>query len=698
MSRMRQDDEAGHMTNTLTRSRGKGIEIRGLVGPTMQEPASILNPDENDLNATQGQDHQRRRGPLKFAYASGSQPLDGYTIKRGIGVGGFGDVYYAHSDGGKEVALKRIQRNLDVEIRGVKQCLNLKHPNLLDLYDIRYDEQDQAWVVMEYVAGESLQDVIERNPNGMPEDEVARWFHGIAKGVDYLHDHGIVHRDLKPGNIFIDQDIVKIGDYGLAKFISCSRRSGQTESVGTFHYMAPEIGLGRYGKEIDVYALGILLFEMLTGHVPFEGESSQEIIMKHLTAQPDLNRVKPRYRQIIGKALAKDPADRFQSVGEMAKALGLGDGSHSNHAAKPQLTQPVMAQVIQEEAEPQEPIAKFVMSQAEEFKSWWRNAEANSPWQIAVLVVAVVFLLLSASWLLPLAFTVGVGYAAYYLVWSMIQSSSSSQSKPVVAELVNKPDPKPPISPQRKRKRRTITKQFLHERYRDWLSTKPLLAHASELTGSMLMSVIVSVVMSILLLVIGSQNLQASFIGWGPMFAWLTITSVAGSWGILLLSKFWEGHTGDHALRRFCMLATGLFVGAFAGVLSHFLLLEPSYLAGLHGTDTPMGSLPALYDATGSPRLLAYMGYFGVLFLLLRWWLNADPLRSSRFGIFSTIVTVLIAMLLHAALPIPRGFMVAATIAVAVQLSAPWVSNRQRKQLKQEILAEQSLKDGRQPA
>ena len=132
MSRMRQDDEAGHMANTLTRSRGKGIEIRanGLVGQTMQEPASILNPDENDLNLTEGQDHQRRRGPLKFAYASGSQPLDGYTIKRGIGVGGFGDVYYAHSDGGKEVALKRIQRNLDVEIRGVKQCLNLKHPNL----------------------------------------------------------------------------------------------------------------------------------------------------------------------------------------------------------------------------------------------------------------------------------------------------------------------------------------------------------------------------------------------------------------------------------------------------------------------------------------------------------------------------------------------------------------------------------------
>src|SRR2546425_976027 len=96
---------------------------------------------------------------------------------------------------------------------------------------------------------------------------------GIGAGVAYLHDHGIVHRDLKPGNIFSEEGIVKLGDYGLAKFISCSRRSGQTESVGTVHYMAPEVANGRYGKEIDIYALGIILYEMLTGRVPFDGES-----------------------------------------------------------------------------------------------------------------------------------------------------------------------------------------------------------------------------------------------------------------------------------------------------------------------------------------------------------------------------------------------------------------------------------------
>ena len=114
------------------------------------------------------------------------------------------------------------------------------------------------------------------------------WFRGVAAAVGHLHEHGIVHRDLKPGNIFCDQGVIKLGDYGLSKFISVSRRSGQTESIGTVHYMAPEIAKGCYGKEIDIYALGVLLYELLTGHVPFEGQSVGEVLMKHLTAEPDL--------------------------------------------------------------------------------------------------------------------------------------------------------------------------------------------------------------------------------------------------------------------------------------------------------------------------------------------------------------------------------------------------------------------------
>ena len=257
----------------------------------------------------------------RFLYASGSRPLPGYTIKRGIGHGGFGEVYFATSDAGKEVGLKLIRRNWDIELRGVTQCLNLKHPNLLSLYDVKQDANGDHWVVMELMSGESLEEVLARHPDGLPVTEALAWIHGIAAGVAYLHDHGIVHRDLKPGNIFVDEGIVKIGDYGLSKFMSCSRRSGQTGSVGTVHYMAPEIANGRYGKEIDIYALGIILYEMLTGHVPFEGESVGEILMKHLTAEPDLSRLAEPYRTIVSRTLAKDPQQRFNTVNELIDML-----------------------------------------------------------------------------------------------------------------------------------------------------------------------------------------------------------------------------------------------------------------------------------------------------------------------------------------------------------------------------------------
>src|SRR6478735_1482418 len=296
----------------------------------MGNPAATL--ERENLSAMKAQapqldDPERPRADLpraatiKFTYPSGSRPLEGFTIKRGVGRGGFGEVYFATSDAGKEVALKLIRRNLDVELRGVTQCLNLKHPNLIALYDIKTDEMGDQWVVMEYVSGESLEDLIYRHPNGIPVDQMLSWMRGLCAGVAYLHDHGIVHRDLKPGNIFSDDGMVKIGDYGLAKFISCSRRSGQTESVGTVHYMAPEIANGRYGREIDTYALGIILYEFLTGHVPFEGESVGEVLMKHLTAEPDLSPLAEPFRTAIARTLNKDPNQRVHSVAELLALL-----------------------------------------------------------------------------------------------------------------------------------------------------------------------------------------------------------------------------------------------------------------------------------------------------------------------------------------------------------------------------------------
>ncbi|HEU5117923.1 MAG TPA: serine/threonine-protein kinase, partial [Isosphaeraceae bacterium] len=242
----------------------------------------------------------RPRGLGRYTFASGSRPLDGYTLKRAIGRGGFGEVYYATSDAGKEVAIKLITRNLEVERRGVVQCMNLKSPHLIGIHDLRTNDEGDTFVIMEYVAGLSLANILEKHPKGLPLDDVRHWLKGLVEGVSYLHDHGIVHRDLKPANLFLEEGVVKIGDYGLSKAITQSREPGHSESVGTCHYMAPEISTGKYHKPIDIYAMGIILYELITGRVPFDGESVGEILMKHLTSRPDLSPLPEPYRSIVG--------------------------------------------------------------------------------------------------------------------------------------------------------------------------------------------------------------------------------------------------------------------------------------------------------------------------------------------------------------------------------------------------------------
>ena len=256
---------------------------------------------------------------MKFKYRSGQQPLDGFTLKRGVGQGGFGEVYFAVSDGGKEVALKLLLGHSEVELRGIANCLNMKHPNLVHVYDLREDSEGQQWLVMEYVLGETMSAVLNRHPNGLPLSLTKEWFAALARAVGHLHDRGVVHRDLKPANIFVEAGTLKVGDYGLCKTISTSQR--QTRTVGTVHYMAPEVSTGNYSQKIDQYACAVILHEMLTGKIPFDGESDGEILMKHLTATPDLSGVPEPFRPILAKALDKNPNKRYASMAEMAKAV-----------------------------------------------------------------------------------------------------------------------------------------------------------------------------------------------------------------------------------------------------------------------------------------------------------------------------------------------------------------------------------------
>ena len=258
---------------------------------------------------------------MKFTYRWGQRPLDGFTIKRGLGQGGFGEVYFGVSDGGKEVALKLLLRGrTDIELRGISNCLNFKHPNLVHLYDLRTDERGDHWLVMEYVHGEPLNAVLNRNPKGLAADQARDWFLQVARAVSFLHDHAVIHRDIKPGNVFVEHGGLKLGDYGLSKTVSSASLT-QSANVGTVYYMAPEVGKGACTKQVDVYACGVMFYEMLTGEVPFRGDSWAEVALRHQTDTPELTRVPPEYLAIVEKALNKRPENRYADMDEMIQAV-----------------------------------------------------------------------------------------------------------------------------------------------------------------------------------------------------------------------------------------------------------------------------------------------------------------------------------------------------------------------------------------
>ena len=269
-----------------------------------------------------------------YRYQQGDQPLDGYTIQYALGRGGFGEVYFGISDSGRQVALKAVQNYEDVELRGISHCMNLKSPHLVTIFDVRRGEGGVPWVIMEYVSGPSLHEVlIEAGDAGIGEDQAMFFTRELIKGLRYLHDAGVVHRDLKPHNIFFEDGTVKIGDYSLSKAISGTQQTGHTTTVGSVHYMAPEIGEGKYDKAVDIYALGVILFEMLTGQPPYVGQSMGEVLIKHLTSEPDVSKISQPYADVIRTAMQRDPDKRFESVDQMLQALCPTD--HSSYLPPP---------------------------------------------------------------------------------------------------------------------------------------------------------------------------------------------------------------------------------------------------------------------------------------------------------------------------------------------------------------------------
>ncbi len=666
----------------------------------MKEAVATVHPDADNpapFRPTEAGAFPASSQPAaKFTYPSGARPLTGYVIKRGVGHGGFGEVYYATSDAGKEVALKLIRRNLEIEVRGIRQCLNLKHPNLLSVHDIRRDDQEDCWVIMEYMSGESLQDLIAGQPNGLPIEEVLVWFHGIAAGVSYLHDHGIVHRDLKPGNLFCDEGVVKVGDYGLSKFISCSRRSGQTESVGTVHYMAPEVANGRYGKEIDIYALGIILYEMLTGRVPFEGESVGEVLMKHLTAEPDVSVLPEPYRGVVAKALQKDPAKRFKAVAEMvellppppagrapiprvAPAASYARAAATSPVAAPASPAAMTAPVV--EVVDEEPVLRAVRQISSRMCAAWNESNFNTPTKVVLIVAGTFAFVATANILIPLAVTLLIAYGVYRLVRMLVISPHAASGAQSVA---HHPSAAPvalaPPAPGRARGS-PFHARWVHPREEaaHALICKPGRQRATELVGSLLGGALVAITMCVVVIVLNSFGNDRTFPA-PEQCAWLGLMSIAGTWAVLFASKFWEGTHGEPILRRFVLLVVGLGLGVVGYGVSQGLWVD---LATIQNYPNPPQNyqLPAsFYGPQGEPLLMAFLASFGTMLFVLRWWRQADPLRTTRLSLWSMLLSVGAAALVAWAWKFPQPWlpMMAGAMSVSIQLASPWSHPRRR--------------------
>lgn len=650
------------------------------------------------LDETQLTDSASPARAMSFTYPPGSSPLSRYTIRRGIGMGGFGEVYFAVSDAGKEVALKRIQRNLEIELRGVSHCLNLKHPNLVALYDVCRDDREESWVIMEYVAGPNLRQVLDDSPDGLPPQEVDRWIRGIAAGVHHLHSAGLVHRDLKPGNVFDDLGVVKVGDYGLSKFISASHRGGHTESVGTFHYMAPEIGRGVYGREIDIYALGVMLFELLTGQVPFDGESCHEIIVKHLTATPDLQRIAEPYRSTIARCLQKDPAKRFATVPELIESLGIAAaGSAATLAAGaapidsgkvvPVVANsgneaPVDAELVsvdqdrasRPDAKPRfehlhdEPFAKAVQQSFQDLSLWWASLDRSPGSKAFLMLVAAFVLMINTHWLLPLLSVLAVFYVPYYIVRQMVLHV---RQQPTYAEAQR-------IATAVGVRRVPLSKAQWRSYMRTDLRAKHSVHRVAELNTSWLAASFSAIGLAAAAGAIGMRNGPVDAAAIAP-FAWMGAVSMLGSLGILGMGKLWEREDGESVPRRIVLAGVGAGVGLAAYSLHEFLML-PSNLGLEREIDTT--SLPAAMYVDGIPSSSAMAAHFALLFAALRWWRPVDPLRSRRLSLAAVAVAVVGEWAVHQVLPVPQpsGMLIAGAIAISTQLSAPWINPRISRQ------------------
>jgi tRNA A-37 threonylcarbamoyl transferase component Bud32 len=269
------------------------------------------------------------------------QAVGNYVVREQIGQGGMGAVYVAeHTRLGRRVAVKVLLPHMVASkemasrfFNEAKAAADIRNAHIVDVLDFGDLPDGSSYIVMEWLEGQSLQKLIERERR-LPLQRVAHIAQGIARALGAAHSHGIVHRDLKPDNIFLvqrddDADFVKVLDFGIAKLsIDSTDVRTQTGAIlGTPHYMSPEqCNGGNVDRRTDVYAMGVILYQLLTGRLPFVANKLTELLIAHATQPPPPLRtldpnIPPAVEQAVLQALEKDPERRFSSVEALARAF-----------------------------------------------------------------------------------------------------------------------------------------------------------------------------------------------------------------------------------------------------------------------------------------------------------------------------------------------------------------------------------------
>jgi serine/threonine-protein kinase len=277
-----------------------------------------------------------------------NRTLSKVEIQQQIGRGGMAEVYLGrHTTLNRPVAVKILYAHLSKDatllsrFRSEAQAVaGLRHPNIVQVYDFDLADGDQPYIIMELLEGPSLQahlEVLRNRDQRLPPETIVRLLKALASAVDYAHARKIVHRDIKPANVILhsetttivpgeplpnDVDLV-LTDFGIAQMANADVQTASGTIIGTPAYMSPEQVRGEgIDHRTDIYSLGIMLYEMLAGRVPFEADTQASVLVQQLTeTPPPLDGVTYEVQDIIDKVLAKDPARRFQTASQLADAL-----------------------------------------------------------------------------------------------------------------------------------------------------------------------------------------------------------------------------------------------------------------------------------------------------------------------------------------------------------------------------------------